>query len=270
MKELYGLIGEKLGHSYSPFIHHSIMRKTNIVGEYKLFPIEKQYVKSTIYNLAQDNIKGLNVTIPYKVDIIPYLHGISKEAKNIGAINTIDLKDNTLIGYNTDYYGFGKMLKNFHVDVKNRKAVILGTGGASRAVVQYLLDEGVRDIVYITRKPIEDKTFKYIGYNEIGSLKNQDMIINCTPCGMYPNINNCAIAKKDLKEFSVAIDLIYNPEESVFLRFSKEMGMESINGLYMLVAQAVKSQEIWQNKIIKDTVIEGVYKEMKELLYGKL
>ena len=141
--EFYGLLGEKLSHSLSPEIHSELLRLMNKAGGYKLFEVERNKLKDFTESLKLLKIRGCNVTIPYKRDIMEYVDFISDEAKKIGAINTIYLNEGKLYGYNTDYFGFGYMLKVSNIDIKDKIAVILGNGGASRAVVHYLVDNKI-------------------------------------------------------------------------------------------------------------------------------
>lgn len=272
MSSLYGLIGEKLGHSFSPIIHSIIFKELSINAYYNLFEVNNEHLKDAVYGLKALKAKGVNVTIPYKVDIMKYLNYVSIESNKIGAVNTICFKDNKTIGYNTDYYGFGIMLNKYNITIKGKTAVILGTGGASKAVVQYLLDKEIKDIVLVSRdiSKVDEKfkNFRLISYNEIKSLKETDMIINCTPCGMHPNTNISLINKEDMSKFKVAVDLIYNPTQTLFLKYAKELGLVSINGLYMLIGQAVKSQELWNNIEIYSVIYDKIYYRINSILQG--
>jgi shikimate dehydrogenase len=260
MKNVYGLIGEKLGHSFSPQIHGEIFKEMGIEGQYKLFELKKEELKSAVLEYKAQGIKGLNVTVPYKIEIMPCLDVISTEAEKIGAVNTISLSNGILTGYNTDYNGFGISLARSGVEVKERSAVILGTGGASKSVAQYLIDNGVKSIVYVSRNPIAGAK----GYDEASSLKG-DMIINCTPCGMYPRVDLSPVPYETFKGFEIAVDLIYNPEETVFLRQAKENGLKTVNGLYMLVGQAVAAQEIWNGIRFSEAQMDEIYQRIKKL-----
>lgn len=265
MEKLYGLIGERLGHTYSPLIHREILKEIGIKGHYGLFQVESCNLKYTVSGLKALSYNGVNITIPYKTEIIKYLDNLSAEAEKIGAVNVINIdKSGISTGYNTDYHGFGMMLDNANIKIKNERAVILGTGGASKAVIQYLKDNGARDILLVTRD-IDTAAKKYpddriTTYNDLNRLKDYSIIINSTPVGMHPNIDFSPVDSKFLKGFSYAIDLIYNPSQTLFLKLADEEGLKTINGLYMLIAQAVKSQEIWNDikiplKII-DTIID--------------
>lgn len=271
MSSFYGLIGKKLGHSFSPAIHKSILQKLNVKGEYNLFEIAPYNLDKSVEALRILGCKGVNVTIPYKIEVMNYMDDISEEAKNIGAINTIEFKDDGLKGYNTDYYGFGLTLKRNDIDVLNKDIVILGTGGASKAVVRYILDRGAKNITYVSRHPedFEKNKFEVISYEKLSRIENEDIIVNCTPCGMYPNLDNCPVNKKILGKFNTAVDLIYNPEYTLFLKMAKEAGLKIANGLYMLVAQAVASEEIWQQKKISLKIVDEIYDELVKIEYSK-
>jgi len=271
MSDFYGLIGKKLGHSFSPIIHKLILQKLNIKGEYNLFEIEPHNLDKSIEALKILGCRGANVTIPYKIDVMNYMDDISEEAKNIGAINTIEFKEDSLKGYNTDYYGFGLTLKKNGIDVLNKNVVILGTGGASKAVVRYILDKGGKNITYVSRHPenFDKNKFEVISYEKLDEIKNGDIVVNCTPCGMHPNLNDCPMNKKTLAKFNTAVDLIYNPEYTLFLKMGKEIGLKIANGLYMLVAQAAASEEIWQQRKISLEIVDEIYDELIRIEYSK-
>ncbi|MBP1863400.1 shikimate dehydrogenase [Clostridium tetanomorphum] len=273
MSMLFGLLGEKLGHSFSPQIHLSIFKELNIDGIYKLFEVKKEDLQKAIKGFKDLQVKGINVTIPYKVQVKKYLDYISEEAEKIGAVNTITFKDNKIVGYNTDYYGFKMMLDKFNVEVKNKKVVILGTGGAANSIIQYVLDEDAKDIALVTRNlnKVKDnfKKFNLINYDELNYLKQGDIIINTTPVGMYPNVDNSAVKKEVISNFNIAIDLIYNPRKTKFLKYAEESGLKILDGLYMLVGQAVKAEEIWNNVNISDSSIEKIYKNIEIMLSGE-
>lgn len=265
----YGLLGEKLGHSLSPDIHEEIFKKLNIKGSYSLFEVSKDNIDNVIPSIKVLGISGINVTIPYKNEVMKSLDDISKEAQEIGAVNTISVNDGKTIGYNTDYFGFGEMLKRFNINCKNKNIVILGAGGASKAVVQYFYDNGAKNIYLVSRKPetVYKKEFiKVISYEELSKIVDGDIIVNTTPCGMYPNIDSMAINKEILKNYKTAVDIIYNPIETMFLREAKKLGLKTVDGLYMLVGQAIKAEEIWNNTKLKDSDIEEIYMKASKLL----
>lgn len=270
LKGLYGLLGEKLSHSFSPQIHSLIFEELGMQGYYHLFEVDKEDIKEAILGFNALKVKGVNVTIPYKIDVMKYLNQISKEGENIGAINTICFKEGKTKGYNTDYYGFGMMLDKFNIDVKGKNTVILGTGGVSKAVCQYFLDKGCANIIFVTRNvdKVKEKLkdFKVIPYEEVKNLKNQDIVVNCTPCGMYPNKEKSPLNKKEVAKFNTIVDLIYNPQETLLMKYGIDQGIKAINGFYMLVGQAVKAEELWNSVKIKRETVDKIYKKLSNLI----
>ncbi len=264
--EFYGLVGEKLSHSLSPKIHEKVFEFLKIKGGYKLFEIEKDKISTLGEGLKLLKIKGVNVTIPYKETVIPMLDYISDEAKAIGAVNTIKLKDNKLYGYNTDYFGFGYLLKTNKIDVNNKIAAVLGNGGASKAVCTYLLDNNIKDLYLVTRNKEKsvniDNRIKLIDYKELNLIKG-DILINTTPLGMYPKVGISPVDRKIINNFKALVDLIYNPEETEFLKIGKNLNKITCGGLMMLVGQGIKSQEIWQDISINDKIINSIYDYLK-------
>ncbi len=272
MGNLFGLIGEKLGHSLSPEIHSLLLKRLKQRGYYDLFEIERENIPAALNGLKALKARGVNVTIPYKVEVMEYMDKLSEEAEKIGAVNTIAFDDDLLTGYNTDYYGFGASLEKEKIRVENRGFAILGTGGASRAVAQYLIDNNAGKIIYASRSP-ERIMYNYpdigiISYKDLGNVFNMDVIINCTPLGMYPDLETSPVDLEVLQHFKAAVDLIYNPGETKFLKSAASLGLITINGLYMLVAQAAAAQEIWNRVHINNEDVEEVYNIMKSKFYG--
>lgn len=232
-----------------------------------MFEVDKKNLNEAVHGLNALGAKGINVTIPYKVDIMKHLNNISKEAETIGAVNTISFEDDEIIGYNTDYLGFGMLLERYNISVNNEAVVILGTGGASKAVHQYLLDHNAKEIVFVSRNAKRGKEkypdFQVIEYTDLKHLNTSGIIINCTPVGMYPEIEASPVGREYLCKFHTAVDLIYNPRKTVFLRDAEEQKLKAVNGLYMLIGQAIKAQEIWNNTDIGQETTERVYKEIQ-------
>lgn len=239
-----GLLGKNISYSFSRNYFKNKFEKENITGvSYENFDIETissfpEIIKNT------KGIKGLNVTIPYKEDVIQYLDKLNKKAKAIGAVNTIKItKKGKLVGYNTDCYGFlnsvKPLLKKYH-----KKALVLGTGGASKAVIYTLKEKGIK-CHYVSRTASKKVKYTYGDLNETIISKYQ-IIVNCTPLGTFPNIEDCPnIPYEGITKKHILFDLIYNPEETKFLRLGREKGATTINGLKMLKLQAEKSWSIW-------------------------
>lgn len=265
--EFFGLLGEKLGHSLSPEIHKIILENIKKDGAYKLFEIPNDKLKDFTDGVKLLKIKGFNITIPYKESVMSHLDYISDEAKRIGAVNTVVLKEDKLYGYNTDYFGIDIMLKSKNVNVENKVVAVLGAGGACKAVLTYLLDNNANEVYIVSRNPlnttlnISDNRVKIIGYEELEELKG-DIIINSTPVGMYPNIGKSPVNREIIKKYKILVDLIYNPLETEFLKMGREEDKVTVGGLYMLIGQAVKAQEIFQGKDINYDVIENIYEKL--------
>lgn len=250
----YGLLGEHLSHSYSKVIHSSIFKSLNIEAEYFLLECKEEELKDYIEQLKQGYYSGFNVTIPYKKTIMQYLDCIDEKAKAIGSVNTIYVKDTKVYGTNTDYDGFLETLKHNHVHVFNKECYILGTGGASLAVRKVLLDLGGKCYV-VSRTPKGEE----IGYLDL-ETKKIDILVNTTPVGMYPNIGVSPVSKTIAKRSKTVIDIIFNPLETQLLKDADS----NINGLYMLVMQAIKAEEIWQEKVIENTSL--IFEDLKFVL----
>lgn len=263
-----GLLGETLGHSWSPEIHRKLFSARHLRGTYNLIEIRKEKIEREIPELF-GLYDGLNVTIPYKVSMLPFLDDISGEALRTGAVNTILLRGGKAIGYNTDYIGIKKSLEKIHAPVKGEKAVVLGTGGASRAVLQCLYDEGADPIVAVSR----DKSHKDPGflrfaaerhitiedYEDLASHPGGTLLVNATPVGMFPHTAPSPVSRETVSSFPKVMDCIYNPPETTFLSYARG---DAINGLYMLVEQAASSEEIWMDEPVPESLVEEIVKEM--------
>jgi len=243
----YGLIGFPLSHSFSSKYFSEKFEREGIVNcSYINFPIPDIGILPRLI-AENENLKGLNVTIPYKEQVIPYLDEVDENIRSIGAVNTIKInrKGNHihLNGYNTDVYGFETSLKPW-LNEPQGYALILGTGGASKAVAYVLRSLGF-DVTYVSRKP---KNNDQISYTQITPeiIMRSGVIVNGSPVGMYPDINCCPdIPYEFLTAKHVLYDLIYNPPETLFLKKGREKGATTINGQLMLHLQAEKSWEIW-------------------------
>ncbi len=268
----YGLIGEKICYSLSPRIHNSVFENQCIDAEYTLYQVQPHNAYKIIESLKTLGINGANVTMPYKKAVIAQLDEISPEAKKIDSVNTICFKDGKAIGYNTDYYGIGAMLDHSEIEVTDKDFYILGAGGSCKSVIWYLKDHGAKNVTIVSRNveraksELDNLEIDIIDYEELNKVEKAYGIVNTTPCGMYPNIDSMAIDKEKLKCFEVAIDLIYTPEETLFLKHASDYGLKTASGLYMLVAQALKSQEIWHNCIFDKSLEEPIYNKLSKYI----
>lgn len=237
----FGLLGKKLDHSFSKAFFTDFFEKNGISASYE--NIEIPSIEDFAHMDDLSSFSGMNVTIPYKKEIIPFLDELSAEAAQIGAVNTIRLVNGQMIGYNTDAFGFQQSIKPF-LNNNHERALILGTGGASRAV-EYVLKNIGLDVIYASRNPKSSHEFSYGDIN-IHMVNACKMVVNCTPVGTFPDIE----AKPDFPtEFLTpdhfVVDLIYNPAQTRLLREAAEKGAITLNGYSMLQEQALKAWEIW-------------------------
>lgn len=245
-KPVCGLLGEKLSHSYSPQIHGMLGNY-----EYRLFEKEEEEIEAF---LREGKFTGINVTIPYKRTVIPYLDEISETARRMNSVNTIVRRDGRLYGDNTDAYGFLALVKHSGIDVSGKKTLVLGSGGGSSAVCAALSQLGAESVV-ISRN----------GENHYGNLdrhRDAKIIVNTTPLGMYPKNGAAALDLSRFPELEAVYDIIYNPARTALLLQAENLGIPAFNGLYMLVAQAKKASELFMNTEIDDDVISEIEKKL--------
>ena len=238
------LLGEKLSHTFSPRIH-------SLLGDYS-YGIKEVSNKELDLFITSEKFDFLNVTIPYKKEIIPYLSSLSEEAEKIGAVNTVKRMPNgKLVGYNTDYYGFDYTLKKSGISVEGAKVLVLGSGGASMPVKAVLSNRGARNIITISRSGENN-------YENISKHKDADIIVNTTPVGMYPNNGESLIDLDIFSNCRGVIDIIYNPLKTALVLDAEKRGIAYAGGLPMLVAQAKCAAEIFTDTIIEDSKIEEI------------
>ena len=245
----YGLIGEKLGHSFSKIIHEKIADYT-----YELKEISKENLDP--FMRAKD-FSCINVTIPYKEDVIPYLYYVDSAAKAMGAVNTIVNRDGKLYGYNTDFYGMKLMIEKNGFDLKDSKVLILGSGGTAKTSKAVAENLGAREIIIVSRSG-------EVNYNNVTELhKDADFIINTTPCGMYPNNDTYAIDPALFPCLRGIIDAVYNPLKTTIVSMGEELGIKGVTGLYMLIAQAVLASEKFMDKSLDvEKISDEIYAEL--------
>ncbi len=252
MNKLYGCIGEKLKHSFSKEIH-------NALAEYDYRIIEVQRDELGEFAKAGE-FTAINVTIPYKEMIMPYLYEIDAHARSIGAVNTVVNRDGRLYGYNTDFYGMSELMRHAGVSVKEKKVLILGTGGTSKTAYSVAEAEGAREIVRVSRTGRENA----VTYEEAYKLHtDSEVIINTTPAGMYPEIFGKAIELDKFPSLVGVIDAVYNPLRTPIILDAQRLGIKAEGGLYMLVAQAVRASEIFIDVKYGDGEGERVYRKVK-------
>lgn len=249
----YGLIGEHLGHSYSKLIQEKLLNNYT----YEIQEVSKEDLDSF---MKKREFKAINVTIPYKQAVIPYLEEMDQAARKIGAVNTIVNRHGKLYGYNTDYYGFRYMVETHGISLKGKKVLILGNGGASQAIQAVVHDLGACEMI-ITDLILKDNVISieeaYKNHTDV------NIIINTTPMGMYPKVHGIAVDLSKFKKCEAVFDCIYNPQDTEFTLQAKERGIKvAVTGLEMLVGQAKRALEFFKNIEIEDKQIDRIYREI--------
>lgn len=243
-----GLLGRKLGHSYSPQIHALLGTYS-----YRLIEMEPEAVGPF---LREGAFTGLNVTIPYKKTVIPYLDALSPEARRLGAVNTILRREGRLIGHNTDYFGFRYLVEKSGLQLAGKKALVLGSGGASNTASAVLEELGAR-VVVISRTGENN-------YQNLSRHADAAVIVNATPVGMYPNTGIRPLDLGQFPELEGVLDAIYNPARTQILLDAERRGLTAVNGLWMLVAQAKESAQWFTGKPISDDVIAPIHRALRQ------
>lgn len=241
---MYGLLGEHLPHSFSPQIHSALGNRN-----YNLFEVAPENLDAF---MKEHNFKGINVTIPYKKAVIPYLGVIYPEAEKIGAVNTIKVVDGKLYGDNTDYFGFQYMVEKSGVVIHNKKALVLGSGGASLTVQAVLRDMNAREIVVLSRNGDDNYVNMYIKHTDA------EIIVNTTPVGMYPDNLNTLVDLDRFPKLSGVLDVVYNPLKTRLILDAEQRNIPCSAGLSMLVAQAKKAHEIFFDTMVENDVCEQI------------
>lgn len=279
--KIYGVMGYPIAHSFSPVIHNTLANLLKYDMIYIPFKVEKNGLESAIKGAYNLNIKGINITIPHKQEVIKHIYKIDKFAKQIGAVNTLKYDKKGYKGFNTDFYGIKSCFDLREISLKNKEVVLIGAGGASKAVAIMLAANEVKKIWIINRTlknadSIAQNVKKYynvdieiIGYNEIYKIQRADICIQTTSIGMSPNIQNTPIDDNNFYDkIDIAVDIIFNPWKTKFLEKAEQSGCKIINGFDMLYFQGLKSFEIWWDINIPDNlkfqaqgILENYYKD---------
>ena len=246
----YGLIGEKLGHSFSKMIHEELADYTYDLKELSPDQVEA-FIKSKEYN-------AINVTIPYKQTVMPFLDEISPQAQAIGAVNTIVCKGNKLYGYNTDFFGMRDLIVRAGIEILGKKVLIAGRGGTSHTARAVVADLGAREVIVASRSGKDGVTYAAAKVEH----KDVQVIINTTPCGMYPNIDDAAIDLNDYPAVEGLVDVVYNPLRTRLVADALERGIPAVGGFYMLVAQAAYAVEYFLDTKVSETEVNRVFREL--------
>ena len=265
---IVGLIGHPVEHSFSPPMHNAAFDALNMDYAYVAFDVNPNDLKSAIEGAESLNIKGFNVTIPHKVDVMQYLDELDEVARLIGAVNTIDFKN--LKGYNTDGIGAVKAIEEV-TSIKNKNVVVAGAGGASRAISFYIAKYGAESLTILNRNQAKAESLAsdvsdsgligevaYDSINAIGNyMEGADVLIDTTPLGMHPNIKDEPIVKADkIDEDLVVFDAVYNPNETVLLKEAIKANAKPVYGIKMLLYQGAESFKIWTGKTAPVDVME--------------
>ena len=247
----YGLIGEHLSHSFSKNIHEKLAPYT-----YELHELRPDELDSF---MRSKEFKGINVTIPYKQAVIPYLDEISGQARSIGAVNTIVNRNGKLCGFNTDYFGMKSMIERPGIEPAGKKVLILGTGGTSKTAYAVVTDMGASEVLKVSRTGKEGWPTYEEAYEKHADA---EIIINTTPCGMYPDIDDCPVDLSRFQNLCGVIDAIYNPLRTVLILEAQKRGIPAEGGLYMLVVQAVYAAELFADRKITGEKCNQVFTEI--------
>lgn len=274
--KIIGVIGNPIEHSLSPPMHNNAYKQMNMDYKYVSFEVKPQYIKEVITAAKTMNIKGLNVTIPYKTDIIEYLDEIDLTAKRINAVNTISFENDVAKGYNTDGLGAIKSIQKF-TDLTDKNVLVLGAGGASKAITFTLINHNIKHLTIANRskenaeklidnlkRQTQFNDIDFISINEVNDLDDIDIIINTTPIGMYPNTDvDTPIKTDNINENHIVMDIIYNPLETKLLKQAKANGATTIPGTHMLINQGIAAFEIFTGQT-------PTYKSFEEALLEQL
>lgn len=254
------LIGRPVSKSLSPLIHNYVFRENKIDACYLAFDVSKESLYKAVEGIRALNIKGFNITIPHKVEIIEFLDEVDEEASLIGAVNTVKNSNGKLIGYNTDGKGFIHSLNNSEIDIVNKNVLIIGAGGAARAISISMAMYGVKSIQIINRSiekaeslanEISNKIPNVTTFGtDMRNIKTDriDIVVNCTSVGMYPMSDYLVLNPCIFNKSTIICDIVYKPLNTKFLSIAKQNGYKTITGIDMLIYQGLLSQEIWLNR----------------------
>jgi len=279
--KIVGLIGHPISHSFSPFIHNLAFDLLGLNYRYLTFDVLPENLKDALRGIVALGIKGVNVTIPHKESVIANLDDVSAEARIVGAVNTIVNDSGRLVGYNTDVYGFTESVRKYKDRIANATVFIFGAGGSARAVIYSLVTNFQPERIIITNRNISraEGVARYfsqvLGYKNFevkefffpdiaGDIKSSALVINTTPIGMHPNINDLPVQNDEIfHEGQIVYDLVYNPPMTKFLKVAKNKGAEVVSGVEMLILQAEKAFNLWTGK-------EMPVQEVQKFLIQKL
>ncbi len=269
------IIGYPIEHTLSPTMHNAVFKALNIDARYTILKVKDDMLKDAV-DALRIHSNGFNVTIPHKVRVIEYMDALDDSVVRVGAVNTVSNSDNILKGYNTDYYGFLQPMKSRCIKIEGMSALIIGSGGAARAVVAALMDEHVASITLAVRssdgrsdalvKSIRSRGIEcdVVMLRDVSKYSyGKDIIVNATPLGMRGMSDSMPLSSKDISSSSIVYDLVYNPKDTQLIKHAREAGATVIYGYEMLVEQGAKSLEIWlgidaPRDVMTDAVLRGL------------
>ncbi|MGN0346376.1 MAG: shikimate dehydrogenase [Lachnospiraceae bacterium] len=283
---LLGLLGNPVEHSVSPAIHGTLAKLLNQNFAYLAFSVEKEKLENAIKGADALKVQGMNVTVPYKKDVMAFCNALDDKAKLLGAVNTLVRTKNGYKGYNTDMPGLQRAMRYDGVSVKNKNVVVIGAGGVANAIMGMLLEDGAANILILNRSrenalQLAQRFRQAYGANHIfvstytedylsrmGKIGQDDWVaFQASSVGMAPNVDDCAIENKEFyKKISVGYDMIFNPYETRFMKLVKEGGGNAWNGLRMLLFQGIQAFELWTGEVVTDAQAEIVLQVLKEEL----
>lgn len=283
---LLGLLGNPVGHSVSPAIHGTLAKLLNQNYAYLAFAVEKEDLENAVKGAEALQVQGMNVTVPYKKDIMAFCTALDDKAKLLGAVNTLVRTEHGYKGYNTDMPGLQRALRYDGVSVKGKNAVVIGAGGVANAIMGMLLEDRAANILILNRSrenalQLAERFRQAYGANHIfvasytedyismmEEIGQEDWVaFQASSVGMAPNVNDCAIVNKEFyKKISIGYDMIFNPYETKFMKLVKEAGGNAWNGLRMLLFQGIQAFELWTGESVTDAQAEAVLQVLKEEL----
>lgn len=265
--KFYGLLGEKLSHSLSEPIHRMFFEETGIEGAYKLVEVAPDRLGDAVAAMRLLGFSGSNVTIPYKRAVIPFLTDVHSRASRMESVNTLHFDGAETRGYSTDPDGFSALLRREEIEVSGKVCAVLGaTGGAARSLTEAFLEGGAKEILLVSRHPegenVPDPRCCWLTYAQLME-RETDILANATPVGMYPKAGVSPVPMEVVRRTRAVVDTIYNPAQTELMRMAEEAGIKNCNGLYMLVAQAMRSQEIWQGMPVERELTDRIYARLR-------
>ncbi|TMW73887.1 shikimate dehydrogenase [Alteribacter natronophilus] len=278
MKMQMGVFGHPVAHSMSPVMHQAALRELNLEGSYEAYDIAPDELKEGIESVRSEGYRGINITLPHKVAVMEYLDHVSEEAQAIGAVNTVVNEDGKLTGYNTDGQGFLESVLERTGDLPDKRVLIIGAGGAARAVSVSFARHGVEELVITNRtlskaREIAERCRQWCEVRVLPATMAQaaftgfDLIVNTTPIGMFPDTDRMPMSLETVRRNALVCDLIYNPERTRWLSEAEKRGAKTLNGIGMFVNQGALALEMWTGKKAPRIAMEkAVVEELKKKL----